>query len=388
MKENRILYALSEVQDEFVEDMDIDFINQKIDKQIVKRKSWIKWISAAAVLVLLLSVVTEMFTPEETSKNYFSASMTSGMIILEKKEPLLTKNPYLMGMPVMEYPVYKNLSYLEGAGGEPHYYTEEELYGMAVDIAEKLETRITDCTYSVNDNSDIETRSAAYEITAQTELAEIRILGNGQITISFYQSIALPEEYHFSDNNSYVEAMQLIRYLAEEYNSLFDFENAADDCQIEYDIEGNRKLFYTAYNVATEEPEAITEYCFNNVRFYGDQDGLSMIRYGDVRGASEYMGNYLVISEEEARIRLEAGEYFSIYSELDAIGGEFSDENIKMVELMYLTGSNCMYYQPYYCFYVESESYMDGISNYSLFFVPALMDEDLAVFGEVYPLGN
>lgn len=153
-------------------------------------------------------------------------------------------------------------------------------------------------------------------------------------------------------------------------------------------LEGKRRLFYAAYNVAMEEPESITEYCFHNASFYGDEDGLSIIRYGDVRGAAEYMGDYQVISEEEARKRLEEGQYFSIYSEMDIIGGGFSDENIKLVELTYLTGSNCRYYQPYYCFYVEAESDIEGISNYSLFYVPALMDEDLEQFSEIYPLGN
>ena len=100
------------------------------------------------------------------------------------------------------------------------------------------------------------------------------------------------------------------------------------------------------------------------------------------------MGSYLVISEDEARKRLEASQYFSIYSEMDALGGDFSDENIELVELMYLVGSNCKYYQPYYCFYVECESFTAGISNYSLFFVPALMEEDLEKFPEEYPLAQ
>lgn len=388
MSEKRILEALSEVQDEFVEDMAIEFRNQEIGKRNLRRINWIKWIGVAATIVVVFSFVADFFTPNSNSQSYFSASVTGGGITLAETEPLLTKNPYLMGMPIMEYPVYKNLAYLEGFGGEPHYYTEEELYIMAMDIAEKLGTVITEYTYTTTGNSSVETRISAYEITAQSELAEIRILGNGEISICFNQSIPLPVEYRFSDENTYVEAMQLIRYLSEKYNNLFGFENAADDCQMEYDLEGKRRLFYAAYNVAMEEPESITEYCFHNASFYGDEDGLSIIRYGDVRGAAEYMGDYQVISEEEARKRLEEGQYFSIYSEMDIIGGCFSDENIKLVELTYLTGSNCRYYQPYYCFYVEAESDIEGISNYSLFYVPALMDEDLEQFSEIYPLGN
>lgn len=391
MKEKRLLEALSEVSDVFVEDMDIKINN--VSERRHNKNSWIKWIGVAAVLALMISFGADFFTPKISSKNYFSASVTNGMISLEKEEPLLTKNPHLMGMPLMEYPVYKNLSYVEGAGGAPHYFTEEELLVMAEEIAEKLGTEIVEYSYALNQysgfESEIETRSDAYEIVAQSELAEIRVLGNGKVSIYFNKTVSLTEGYHFSDDNTYVEAMQLIRYLAEEYDDLLGFENAADDCRIEYNLNGKKSLFYYAYNAAAEEPEAITEYCFNNVSFYGNEDGLSMIHYGDVRVASENMGDYEIVTEEEARQRLEEGNYVSIMlTEADALGGAFSDENIILVELTYLTGSTCQYYQPYYCFYVEIESYEAGYSNYGTFYVPALTDENLEKFPEVYPLGN
>lgn len=105
MKEMRILEALSEVRDEFVEDMDCN-----IDEQTKshRKTSWIKWIGVAAALALIVSFGADLLAPKITCEKYFSASVTNGIVSLEKEAPLLTKNPYLMGMQVMEYPVYKN----------------------------------------------------------------------------------------------------------------------------------------------------------------------------------------------------------------------------------------------------------------------------------------
>lgn len=395
MREKRLLEALSEVEDSFVEEIDDVAISSKDKVHVAvrktyKKKPWIKWLAMVGVFVLVLVISGQHSQQGELSEKQFSASVRNGAVTLGAGEILFTKNPWRNTKSEEKYPVYKNLSYVEGAGGAPFYFTHEELQAMSEAVAEKLGAEITG--YIVEEksivDSDVEIRSDIFQLTAQTEIADIRIYGNGEISIFFHEAVALSNEYQFSDENTYAEAVKLTQYLTEKYKELLCFEQTEEECAISYDLTGNRTLFYSAYNVKSEEPDSLTEYCFHNVSFYGDEHGLMVMHYGDVRLASEYLGDYRVVSEEEARKRLEEGQYFSIYSELDAIGGGFSDENIRLVELTYLTGSNCRYYQPYYCFYVESESYVEGISNYGLFFVPALTDADLEQFPEVYPLGN
>lgn len=392
MKEKRLLEALSEVDDRFVEEIEMDceaFVNTKYvkTKRVRYSQKWQKWIAIAAVLVLVFVVGGQSLRQGQTSENQFSASVRDGMVTLEDGAILFTKNPWKSNQGVTKYPVYKNLAYLEGAGGASCYFTQEELTEIAEEVAGKLGTEIV--TYQMEEHSivDVETRSDVFQITAQTGLADIRVSGNGQISVFFHEAVALSEGYKFFDDNTYSEAVKLTQYLTERYKDLLGFEQVEEECAISYDLAGNRNIYYGAYNVKSEE-DALTEYCFKSVSFYGDENGLTMMHYGDVRAASEYMGDYSVISEAEARARLEEGQYFSIYSEAESIGGSFSDENIRLVELTYLTGSNCQYYQPYYCFYVESESYVEGISSYGLYFVPALTDDDLEQFEEEYPLGN
>lgn len=396
MKEKRLLEALSEVNDKFVEEIDFENVDDRIDKQKdsvsskqrFRKKNWMKWIGVVAAFALAFVVFigeTDLF-PKETSKNYFSASTINGTASLEKDEPFLTKNPWMKGLPETQYPVYKNLAFVSVAG-EPGYFSREELLEMAKQVADGLDTEVIEWSYI--ELTEKNAYSDVCEISAKTDIAEIRVMGNGKISIFFYEEIELPEEYQFSDENTYMEAVQLVRYLTEKYAALLGFENAADDCSMYYDLTGYRNLSYSAYNVASEESDSIIEYCFQRASFYGDENGLSIIRYGDVRVAVECLGDYEIISAEEARARLEEGNYISVLlTEAEAIGGTFTDDNIIHVELTYLTGSTCQYYQPYYCFYVETESLVEGISSYGTFYVPALTDEDLERFPEENPIGN
>lgn len=380
MKEMQMLHALNEVKEEYIEEV------SPIDIQKKRKRKWVKWVGLAATLVLGVYLGQHFFV-EEGTENYFSANVVGGMVSLESEEALLTKNPWLNGMHETKYPVYKNLAYTSVAG-VPVYFSEEELLSMAEDVAEKLDTTLTEWEYFAVVYDGLETKRDVYQITAQSALAEIKILGNGEVSISFHEEVVLPEEHQFSHDNSYKEATLLIQYLTEAYGELLGLENPADDCGINYDLTGKRYLTYKAYEVGQEGTEAVTEYCFKNVSFYGDEEGLSNIHFGDVRVAAEYLGDYEIISLEEARKRLEKGNYVSVSSEEDALGGIFSDENIRLVELTYLTGSTCQYYQPYYCFYVEVESFTEGISNYTTFYVPALTEEHLSQFSEENPIGN
>lgn len=428
MKEKRLLEALSEVNEKFIEE--VDFMQEGCDEQNVLIKDlveelreeecvqqtdgtenieicvekermmwkghaftrWQKWIAAAAVLVLVYILGGQYLWQGNHEEKAFAASIQNGRAVLGEEDVLFTKNPWKKEWAEAEYPVYKNLSYVQGAGGAPYYFTAEELMEMAKAAAEKLGTETTGyyelCGQQLFGEREIETRSNVYQITVRTELADIRVSGNGEIAILFHEAVELPDGYQFSDDNTYEEAVQLTQYLVEKYKDLLGFEHMENVCSISYDLTGNKNIFYSAYNAKSNESDSIVDYCFRNVSFYGNKDGLTAMHYGDVLTAAEYLGEYRVISEEEARIRLENGQYFSMYSEEDTVGGGFSDENIRLVELTYLTGSNCQYYQPYYCFYIEAESNVEGIANYNTFYVPALGDGDLEKFPEEYPLGN
>ena len=93
------------------------------------------------------------------------------------------------------------------------------------------------------------------------------------------------------------------------------------------------------------------------------------------------MGDYPLISVEEARTRLINGHYQT------SAPVEFPGEDaIAKVELIYRTGGQEEVFLPYYRFYVllpsgakgvPPEDSETGLKNYGAYYVPALSDDDV-----------
>lgn len=406
MKEKRILDALNEVKDEYINEV-------KIEEKKKQKRYWVRWTALAASLALLLIFGTdiknyiwpkqidcgpgteddinseELDVTIDIEKDAGFSVVTSSNEIMEMDEhkQLITKNPWDSEMANISFPIYKNLAYVSDAGA-PAYLSEEVLLEVAKDVAQKLGTSINESRYDFIEEEGVEGYGKPYMITAYTELGEIIILGNGSITIRFDESIILPEAYKLTNDKDIYEAEEAMNYLAKEYQELMGEGELIADCAVSYDLMGNRSIFYRAYAQSCIG-NPLVEYCFSRVRFIGDENGnLSAIQYGDVRTAAVCISQEFIITEEEARIRLEEGNFYSILSATDAKGGAFSDENIAKVELTYLTGLTCQYFQPYYCFYVEIESDTANTINYCTFYVPALTDSVLENFVETNPIGN
>ena len=369
-KEERILNALTDVKEEYIEAVNLEEgVQGKSSRKGWKNSS--KWIGLAASIAILVLVSTlipeELFFDKPKDKEQFVTetenseqgqldqnwaegpngenllvihaafdfgAMGSGQV---NEDEIDFDSPWESSMKIETLPVYRNLAYFNPAG-EPVYLEREQLLSMAEDVAEKLGTKIVSWEYhAVQDKP--EKGSDVYQITATTELGEIQISGNGRIYVQF--------------------------------NELVPWETK--DLLIE-SVSTDSKL------------EAMLEYYFNGVYYYRDDErGFSALRYGDVRIAAEKLGDYPIITAEEAKQRLLDGKYVSILPESDVKGGAFSDENIKAVDLVYITGSVCQYYQPYYCFYAELEEEEWG---YAQFYVPALEAKFLGDYEELNPLGN
>lgn len=428
MKEKRILQALTDIKDAYIEEVALDDVeeifqdgwSQNLSDKLSQRlsgdkrqgaKYWGYWMGIAASVVLLVMVgvkasdmnwfstndtmfVTEIYGELPIDLGFSVAAVHDSIITIEENTQFLTKNPWNLPehswnlqKEQLTYPVYKNLSYVSLAGA-PAYFSESELLSMAENIAKQLGTELMTWEYSYVQEKENTKYGQPYQICAKSNLAEIIVSGNGKVSVSFEEPVSLPESYIFSNEHTIGEANDVVEYLAKKYEALFDLLSASKlkaDCRISYDLEGNRQIYYVAYDA---EEDNIFGYCFRNIWFYGDENGLSKISYGDVRTAAEELGTYPILTEAEAMEHLVNGNYVSLLTEDDVKNGTFCEENIAEKELMYLTNSTCQYYQPYYCFYVELGQKAEGLVQYGCFYVPAVADEYAVNFAEESPFGN
>jgi hypothetical protein len=124
--------------------------------------------------------------------------------------------------------------------------------------------------------------------------------------------------------------------------------------------------FYEADGDLTEQ---IVNYSFKNVRFYGNEDGLLSGINIHQYDLSQKIGDYPVISLDEAKELLVAGYYYGGNAPNYWSGpGEFPKsyflglEYVQKVELLYLPDDSHNIYLPFYAFYVDSCYYVPAIA--------------------------
>lgn len=166
--------------------------------------------------------------------------------------------------------------------------------------------------------------------------------------IYFEQGVSLPSKYNLSKEASYEEKREAAEYIRKKYKKIINMEDPQINVR---DGENNNiSLFEGADNLA----DRIVNYNFKRTDFYIDKDGLitSIIIYRP--DLSQKVGDYPIISADEAKELLGEGHYYGA----DNFPGV---EWVKHVELVYDTGSSHNVLMPYYSFYAGSLYYVPAI---------------------------
>lgn len=378
-KEERLLYAMTEVEDTYLDEVELPRNSQE-------KVVWMKWMGVAAsvaILVFFATIVPKNLVVNPPIDTESEGTMTEsthtgfdillgggpGLVSEEDLEKHLSTAPWNEEMEVSTLPVYKNLSFYSTAGNSV-YLDSETLLQMTEDIAGKLEAEIISWEYILNTGNGSKTLEG---ITAEIDIGKITVYGNGKISIYFSEGITLEEGKVFSDEASVEAANETVAYLLERFSDLMQVDGLVPACYVSYDLSGNREVTYRAVGsgVGTNH---IVEHYFNQVSFYGDEEkGLTRMHFGNALAATECMGDYPVLSVEEAKKNLQDGHFISSVGTSFVKDGVFNDDTIGGVELMYLAIPAEEYHQPYYCFYVQAKEESLG---YGHFYVPAIAGED------------
>ena len=407
MKAEDISNALNEINEEYIESA-----NER-RKTKVKKSGLIKWVSAAAAIAVVVLIGTKVFVPNTPEGNdepvgevggteaeygaylpileYIESNTTAygfeGYMAYDISE-LSSGNPWNEEMVFEALPVYRNNSFNEIGIAYPGI-GEEAMNKKLENIAEKtdLEMRgIIEATY-VGDFSSGSGIPDDFVTSIEADFGNctIEIQSNGGVVATYngFDGEELPEEYSFTYNNTTEgEAFETIAYLYENYGDIIGLPEATFVTSKEYTFSGEEIRDYRIYDFSGDEINDMLNFAFNEIQLAPNDEGkLMLIRINDKLSCAEKIGDYPIISPDEAKDMLLEGGYITTVP-YEMPGKKY----IAKCELVYRSGISENIWMPYYRFLVElpEMAQENGLKNFGAYYVPAVKLEYI----EGLPLWN
>lgn len=281
-------------------------------------------------------------------------------------------SPWDPAMELTRLPVYENGSY--NIAGIPVGLDEHEILERLEAAARALDVEISDLEY---ENGETATGTGPVcRITGHADGMEIAAWADGEVEVSFEPGLPLPEGYRFADDATDEEAEAVLNYLARRFSKLLGFSRPQISLSGGYSFSETFHRTDAVYDGGGDSVEAILNYSFRQARFISNDDGnLRMIRLEDDLSCARVLGDYPIITADEARTLLLNGSY--ITSAPYEMPGE---DYVAGVELAYRNSKTDEYFLPYYRFYVElpEEARDNGLKTYGVYYVPAVWGQYIA----------
>lgn len=337
-------------------------------------------VAACAALVLLAGIRMLPRQAPETLPELPKLSITydknggmgyEGYMAFDISE-LVSGNPWEETAKSSTLPVYRNKlavdEHFQVSGADSGKMRE-----LLLEIAGKLGLDTNSLTIQDDGFGDGTQKGISEEMVIRTEGVEIRVNQALTATVIFDPAAALPDGYNFHTYASYADMEQVAQYLRGAYRDLIGMEDPRVSMDGgDYDIFLRQAYQIAFFDASGEKASQIVNYNLNWVRFSCDDAGkLWMIRINRP-DLSEKMGDYPIITVDQAEALLETGSYITnVPYEMPGM------EYVEKVELVYRTEIREEYFMPYYRFYVElpQEARENGLKVYGAYYVPAVEAE-------------
>ena len=387
MKPEKLLDEIGRVDDGLISEAETEQVKLRSIKH-----TWPRWVSvvAACVAIVLLAVLVPRSignTPELpmlTIGEETGAFGFEGLLAYDISE-LQNGNPWTENDSITSLPVFQNPTTYDTTGYPVHGLSTDEMIQKAKDVATVMGLTI-DSIYtnptqedlqkqaekeqSVPGNEEYEPNSTPFEVVAICGDITIKVEANGAIRIFFELGVQLPSEYSFTyHDTSEQQAVEVIRYLLKQYSPIVDMQSPALALFGDYTFHGLRNFSYEAYENSGSLTDRILGFNFNRVRFSPNDDGVLWIIDRHTEDLSQKIGDYPIISAQEAQELLLQNHFITTVPE-SFPGAEY----IASVELMYRTGRGNEVFMPYYRFLVELPSMQqdNGLKTFGAYYVPAV----------------
>ncbi len=420
-KAGRLLEALGDVPDEMLE-------KASPESKMKKRPVWAYAAAAAAVVAVggittavlmtrepqsmisgsdasadssVASVTEDDSTPElpkiDAGINNFGAAGFEGVMYPGECE-YNSANLWNESSDVQSLPVYRSLVRYdkEGKANIPFDSIRSDLTEQLKTVAAALGAELSDIDISDNGMTDEEIQkyidtSTTFEasdlntdptlVEADTDKFHIFTDIAYQTSVWFNSGYVPEGEYCAS---TYDEALRTAEQLKSDYSELLSAVGITDPAVVvengDYTFDGEQQCFIISfYDAGNSVEDSINNSAMKYVNFYGFEEhrlnGINIIR-NDLR--SEFVGDYPLLTDDEAAEQLKAGNYYTNVP----LGNDYKPQGYAEVVLEYYVSGQEEYFVPYYRFFVDITDEISEIINtemrtYGVFYVPAVRPEYL-----------
>jgi len=375
---------------EVMADIDEKYVTEAREALPPKRiPRWVKWGAlAACVCICVLGGFALSHSPDQpdnppdqnnnlpmlTLQDTWSGAMGWEGYLYHDFSEWDSNHPWGSNQYTDTLPVFKNNGY--NLVGLPVGLSEAAMRDKAEAAAKSLGMEILEIqTVRAGDMGSVEgtgvTADTAVQVQAKLSKVTIRVEADGTVTVTFDDGLKLPDGYSMTyHDTSDKEADKVLDYLLEQYSALVGLEKPEKVLFWQRDIYGRIVRDYDVYESVGSPQEDLLNYCFDYVEFAPDDDGnLMLIRLNNGLSSAEKVGDYPIISQEEALKLLLEGHYAT--SVPYAVHGK---ESVVGAELVYRNGRGEQMFLPYYRFFVElSDPQLENnLKDYGAYYVPAV----------------
>ena len=215
-------------------------------------------------------------------------------------------------------------------------------------------------------------------VRIDTTYAEIFVEGNGETTIRFKEEKELAENGSLAEDIDFGTAEKMLARLSELYINLIGGKDVQYDIRHDRMFDGSPIRSYSVFPVTEDARTTYLNASFATVTFGpGGSGGLGSLQIKNGLHAAERIGDYPLISEEEATKRLLDGCYLTSVPSEYLADGEVTEEAILSCELTYHNTQADTHFITYYHYYVRLDEFSDNGSaedlvTYGGYWVPAV----------------
>ncbi len=290
----------------------------------------------------------------------------SGNIAVRSTDELNSAIPWEAAAACETLPVY----WCIGTNGSypPVYLTEEQMTEIGARAATALSVKVQ--TKQVQRIGDL-TRDSAddrpYRVTLQCGDVTVEAAGDGEVDVTFKGGVQIPAEYQLPAEPTAEQEQAYLMWCAEQFADLLQMKAPAGYSVHSRNDSGALNAEYYLYDKADTPAQTLLNSTVRNVRITTENGSVQRLFILNPLIAAEYIGDYPIITEDEAKKQLTAQE-------------QVTEADIAAVSLVYWYNVHQQGILPYYRFSVKADDNVllaDGLTAYAYCYVPAVREEFL-----------